>query len=605
MPHLSSAYELGQALGDGAHATVFRATARMNSDDANSSREDVAVKVFHLHTAQALARSELRLLTVAQGHPNVVRLVEYIDDVWPHAIVLELCGRDLETLVSKRKRPLPEKKAVKFMGDVVAALKHVHGLDIVHRDVKPENVAIGMDGKARLMDFGIAVSSSDELELCTPRGSLGYTAPEILSKKPYSFPVDVFAAGVTLYFVLSKQHAFKTPNMSNESIIARTKWGVISFGDMFDHVSDDTKQMILLCSHRSPSSRPTACVALSASPFASSVGSRIDDADVNATLDAWSPALPVMEQRLLSTTTDDAARLTHEARARQVINGQASSSSTVAVVEKPSDVHAKGASSDDEVQMRRLLPWQRQQASPPFEAQVGMSQPTTKAFLSQVGDCQDSSLSSGGQAGVLLARKSERAPSVGDVEVQKPSSSQVLQASPPLLAWARTARPAPKARVRQLSRTDATSEALSHNKTEAPSVESVHPAAPLVQQASAPLEPRARPARPAPKARVRQVSDGQTSLPVATVVEPPSDVESPQSVKGVDLKHPDASLQQQTASPPFESIVGVAQPASGAWECKSHAKKASLSPTSAAEDTFDRRSTAASSGDAFDMLHDD
>eukprot|EP00928_Gymnodinium_smaydae_P097229 TRINITY_DN8759_c0_g1_i1.p1 TRINITY_DN8759_c0_g1~~TRINITY_DN8759_c0_g1_i1.p1 ORF type:complete len:452 (-),score=63.22 TRINITY_DN8759_c0_g1_i1:484-1839(-) len=451
------------------------------------------------------------------------------------------------------------------------------------------------------MDFGIAVFSSDVRELCTRRGSLGYAAPEILSKKPYSFPVDVFAAGVTLYFVLSKQHAFKTPNMSNESIIARTKWGVISFGDAFDHVSDDAKHMIRWCSHRSPSSRPTACRALSASPFASSVGSQLDDADVHATLDAGGPQLPVLEEN----ATDDEVRLTQEALARQIGNGQASSSSTVAVAAEPSADKAKGASSDDGVQIRRLSPWLSQQANPPFETQVGTSRPATKACLSPLGDCQASSSSSGGQVGIRLDSKGEGPPSVGEVEVQKASSSHGQQASLPLMARVRTARPAPKARVRQLSRTDGTSEALPCSKAEAPSVESVHPAAPLVQQASAPLEPRARPARPAPKARVRQVSDGQTSLPVATVVEPPSDVESPQSVKGVDLKHPDASLQQQTASPPFESIVGVAQPASGAWECKSHAKKASLSPTSAAEDTFDRRSTAASSGDAFDMLHDD
>eukprot|EP00928_Gymnodinium_smaydae_P041559 TRINITY_DN28109_c0_g1_i1.p1 TRINITY_DN28109_c0_g1~~TRINITY_DN28109_c0_g1_i1.p1 ORF type:complete len:245 (+),score=27.71 TRINITY_DN28109_c0_g1_i1:80-736(+) len=188
-----------------------------------------------------------------------------------------------------------ETEAVSIMRDVLLALEHVHALDIVHRDVKPENVGLGKDSVARLMDFGIATSMTDGENLRTFSHSVGYAAPELLAKKPYGFPVDTFALGATFYFALSRKHAFATSSMTSKSIAAKTKKGVISFGKRFDRVREDTTNAIRWLMHESASWRPTASEALNMFPF--SELTPVSNAHAHACVTAESPApLPVVTE---------------------------------------------------------------------------------------------------------------------------------------------------------------------------------------------------------------------------------------------------------------------------------------------------------------------
>eukprot|EP00928_Gymnodinium_smaydae_P077147 TRINITY_DN6033_c0_g1_i4.p1 TRINITY_DN6033_c0_g1~~TRINITY_DN6033_c0_g1_i4.p1 ORF type:complete len:354 (+),score=56.98 TRINITY_DN6033_c0_g1_i4:49-1062(+) len=272
-------YALTTMLGSGAQATVYKGTANNIGDDGVGAPDQVAVKIFDPKFAQASFQSELRLLTAVQQHRNVVRLVASFEACCGlDAIVLEFCGRDMHKLVSKRV--FSEKKSVKVMRDVLTALDHVHSLQIVHRDVKPENIAFGEDGRARLMDFGIAAFVTDGEELSRCCGSLGYVAPEVLAKKTYSFPVDLFGLGATFFFTLSGKHAFGTPNMTQASVIARTKKAIVSFSADFDHVSLATKNLIMWLTYKTASWRPSARGALSEPPFAEKVPSQ--DADRQA-----------------------------------------------------------------------------------------------------------------------------------------------------------------------------------------------------------------------------------------------------------------------------------------------------------------------------------
>eukprot|EP00928_Gymnodinium_smaydae_P005129 TRINITY_DN11764_c0_g1_i1.p1 TRINITY_DN11764_c0_g1~~TRINITY_DN11764_c0_g1_i1.p1 ORF type:complete len:307 (-),score=44.53 TRINITY_DN11764_c0_g1_i1:440-1360(-) len=271
-------YHLLQEIdGHGAQATVFEAVAVSSGDDGgedmfSGGEQYVAVKVFDKKNAQAAMMSELRMLTAVQGHPNIVRLVDGLVDGWTandetHYIVLELCGEDLRKSV--KRAPFTQDRAVEIIRGVLSALVHVHEHGIVHRDVKPANIAIAPDGGPRLMDFGVAAFLTDEAEARRFCGTVGFAAPEIHRGTAYGLPVDVYGVGATLYFVLSGRLAFATPGMTKDELIAQIVQCAVSFDRDFDHVSEHLKETIKWLMHTEASRRPLAIRALRWPPFAS------------------------------------------------------------------------------------------------------------------------------------------------------------------------------------------------------------------------------------------------------------------------------------------------------------------------------------------------
>eukprot|EP00928_Gymnodinium_smaydae_P083931 TRINITY_DN6717_c0_g1_i4.p1 TRINITY_DN6717_c0_g1~~TRINITY_DN6717_c0_g1_i4.p1 ORF type:complete len:264 (+),score=28.98 TRINITY_DN6717_c0_g1_i4:408-1199(+) len=147
------------------------------------------------------------------------------------------------------------------------ALEYVHALEIVHRDVKPENVGIASDDTARLIDFGTAAWLSDTTEMSKRCGTLGYMAPELFFHDTHGLPVDAFALGATFFFVLSKQYALAPPGMTYEYVAKKMKHYSVTFGSEFSHVSADSKELILWLLHPCDSWRPDARRVLARPPF--------------------------------------------------------------------------------------------------------------------------------------------------------------------------------------------------------------------------------------------------------------------------------------------------------------------------------------------------
>ncbi|CAE7941032.1 CPK1, partial [Symbiodinium sp. KB8] len=115
-------------------------------------------------------------------------------------MVMELCpGGDLFDLVSDGV--IPQENVLQIMVGVFSALTYAHAHNVVHRDVKAENVVLHGE-RAVLIDFGIACCIDDKEEMRRRVGSPGYVAPEIIRGKRYNELVDIFAAGVIVYFLL-------------------------------------------------------------------------------------------------------------------------------------------------------------------------------------------------------------------------------------------------------------------------------------------------------------------------------------------------------------------------------------------------------------------
>ena len=197
-------FRLLAELGRGAQATVWRA------HDERLDRE-VALKLLStdagvqpvsqwLHEARAVSRL---------AHPHIVPVFEADEIDGQPCLVFELVpGRTLADQL-RRSGAMPAREAVELILGVVDALRAAHAQGIVHRDLKPSNILLDADGRARVMDFGIAArlagtgdTGADGLAGCIV-GSPGYLSPEAAAGGAASPQMDVFAAGLVLAELLT------------------------------------------------------------------------------------------------------------------------------------------------------------------------------------------------------------------------------------------------------------------------------------------------------------------------------------------------------------------------------------------------------------------
>ncbi|MEZ4410843.1 MAG: serine/threonine-protein kinase [Polyangiales bacterium] len=209
-------FELGEVIGAGGMGTVHRALQR-------SVGRAVAVKVLapeHAANAAGMSRFVREANVIARlNHPNIVQLIDFGRDRQGRMLlVMELLeGESLRSLLRREGRLSPDRAAWVAV-QVLNALRAAHAAGIVHRDLKPENVFIhraGEDDHVKVLDFGVAkLVSAERGEHDTSDGSLvgtlRYMAPEQVAGEPPDQRVDVYAAGVLLYEMLSASMPFDT-----------------------------------------------------------------------------------------------------------------------------------------------------------------------------------------------------------------------------------------------------------------------------------------------------------------------------------------------------------------------------------------------------------
>ncbi|CDF39392.1 Serine/threonine protein kinase [Chondrus crispus] len=258
-------YTQGPILADGTYSRVFYAK------DVDDPSKVFAVKIIkkRSHDIQALewVRRE-RHVNSMLNHPGIVQAVDMFSTVEKDHLVFELMtGGTLADLLRKHNR-LPESYARVVMRELITALHYIHSKNIVHRDVRPENIfcsASKFPMSIALGDFGYANFVSEKRVnhdvLTTMIGVPPYICVDICRRIKYGPLVDMWSAGVVLYEILSGERPFE--GRSDRETVENIKIGTIHFTTpIWSKISPAAKGLIKQLMQTDPHKRISALAAL-------------------------------------------------------------------------------------------------------------------------------------------------------------------------------------------------------------------------------------------------------------------------------------------------------------------------------------------------------
>lgn len=204
-------FELIEELNSGSMGTVYAA------HDSVLDRR-VAVKII-LPGSNMDAELKERFYREARAcarlhHPSIVTIYDFGEEQGTAYIAMELlAGTDVRRIIQER-RPLPLDVKLDLGAMVAEGLAHAHEGGIVHRDIKPSNLFVTEDGRAKILDFGIARTAASSLTMVgRVLGTPNYMAPEQILGKPCDARSDLFSAAIVLYELIAYVHPFQGPSI--------------------------------------------------------------------------------------------------------------------------------------------------------------------------------------------------------------------------------------------------------------------------------------------------------------------------------------------------------------------------------------------------------
>lgn len=206
---LGGRYKILSVMGQGGTGIVYRALD-------STSGKTIAVKALLPKLANDAVfverfRAEAELMRRLE-HPHCVRFIDFLTVPGLVAIVTEyIPGVSLRTLIAQRGR-LSGEQALTVMAGALRGLAYLHANNLVHRDVKPDNILLNRHGDSKLIDYGLV---RDRADITGPvEGSPSYISPEQISNSPLDQRSDVYSMGAVLCELLTGKPPFSAPTVS-------------------------------------------------------------------------------------------------------------------------------------------------------------------------------------------------------------------------------------------------------------------------------------------------------------------------------------------------------------------------------------------------------
>lgn len=246
-------YVLGPVLGRGGTCSVYRAwDTRLQRYVAIKRLEPPLAEDPHIR-----ARFDREGRAIARlSHPSLVTLIDRGSLLSEEYMVFEYVeGRSLKELIA-RNGPLAPRDAGQIAGQIAEGLSHAHLAGIVHRDVKPQNILLDAEGRAKLTDFGIA-RGADLTQVTQPGAIVGsgrYMSPEQVQDRPVDPRSDLYSLGIVLYEMLAGEPPFTGTSIADigrQHVRARPR----PLRERRADLADGLERVVMRCLEKLPENR--------------------------------------------------------------------------------------------------------------------------------------------------------------------------------------------------------------------------------------------------------------------------------------------------------------------------------------------------------------
>lgn len=211
--YIASRYHVENQIGEGGMSIVYKAKDIVTG-------KDVAIKILKEDTLKNPTNIERfnreARATASLSHPNIVRVITVgTQNGRPYMITDFIKGKTLRDVLDQRGR-LSSQEALDAMNQLCSAVLYAHQNNVIHRDIKPQNVFLTPDGTIKLGDFGIATfmnASNHVTRTQAVVGSVHYLAPEVAGGHIATPQSDIYALGVTFFELVTGNVPFEADNL--------------------------------------------------------------------------------------------------------------------------------------------------------------------------------------------------------------------------------------------------------------------------------------------------------------------------------------------------------------------------------------------------------
>ncbi|MEG2457723.1 MAG: Stk1 family PASTA domain-containing Ser/Thr kinase [Bacilli bacterium] len=250
---INDRYQIIRTLGEGGMANVYLAY------DTILDR-DVAVKVLRGDLANEekfVLRFRREALSASNlNHPNIVKVYDVGEDNGDYYIVMEYVeGKTLKQLLKKRGK-LTVTEVIDIMSQLTDGMAHAHDSNIIHRDIKPQNIMILDNGMIKITDFGIAtaLNSTQLTQTNSVMGSVHYLPPEQAAGKGSTIRSDIYSMGILMYELLSGQIPYRGDN-AVEIALKHLKEPLPSIREFLPDLPQSMENVIIKSTAKNPKNR--------------------------------------------------------------------------------------------------------------------------------------------------------------------------------------------------------------------------------------------------------------------------------------------------------------------------------------------------------------